>query len=381
MGNHLTAQVRLEHEVYYPGNVVRGEATIKVDKPLKCIAARIMCRGFERAVVVNHSNEMIYNVFEDTVFYKETLTLFGHTTKDPDASPVEIPPGVYTYPFAFQLPMHLPESLHTANWTSGGAEVKYQVIAYAKLDKDLVDEGHHDFQVVVPINKRDIVASPPVDATATVKLTKFFMDKGACDFTVSLPRSIYAADDTIEGEIVIDNTNGRIAVKNPNVSLRATCESHVTERQSCVPGGIRAVSVAKPLATQHVPLSVKPGFTNNLQFKIKLPHTVPHPSYPARGCHITQVHHVIVGLEGRQVQLPIHIAHCADEENRFAYCPIEDVAHKPDFRDVEHAYTEPTGYAASPCEVLKPPASLRPQHTPTAKTPQAVGNGQLHADH
>uniref|UniRef100_A0A7S1LKL3 Arrestin-like N-terminal domain-containing protein n=1 Tax=Neobodo designis TaxID=312471 RepID=A0A7S1LKL3_NEODS len=381
MGNHLTAQVRLEHEVYYPGNVVRGEATIKVDKPLKCIAARIMCRGFERAVVVNHSNEMIYNVFEDTVFYKETLTLFGHTTKDPDASPVEIPPGVYTYPFAFQLPMHLPESLHTANWTSGGAEVKYQVIAYAKLDKDLVDEGHHDFQVVVPINKRDIVASPPVDATATVKLTKFFMDKGACDFTVSLPRSIYAADDTIEGEIVIDNTNGHMPVDHPRLSLALTCDVKISEAESGVAGGLRGVAVERPLVTTRAVVTIARGKTGTVPFAIRLPHTIPSASYPARGVNMRLMHVLTVELAGAEVKVPIHIAHCADEENRFAYCPIEDVAHKPDFRDVEHAYTEPTGYAASPCEVLKPPASLRPQHTPTAKTPQAVGNGQLHADH
>ena len=381
MGNHFAAEVHLEHEVYYPGNVVRGEATINVDKPMKCIAARIMCRGLERALVVRQMGEYTHSVSEDTVFYKETLTLFGHPTKDPDATPVEIPPGVYTYPFAFQLPMHLPESLHTANWSSGGAEVKYQVIAYAKLSDDLVDEGHHDFHVVVPINRKDALAAPPVDATATAKLTKFFMDKGHCDFTVSLPRSIYAADDAIEGTIAIDNTHGQIDVDHPKVSLRLHCDAHVSERMSGVPGGLRGVSEEKAVQSKKIVAIVANGKTKTVPFKIVLPHVLSNVSYPAKGCKVDLEHRLRVELAGKAVEMPIHIAHCADEENRFAFCPLGDVTHKPEHRDTEHAYATPEGYAGSPCEALKPPAGLAPQASPVALTPQAVGTGQLHATH
>jgi len=381
MGNHFAAEVSLEHEVYYPGNVVRGEATIKIDKPMSCIAARIMCRGLERAVVVRQTGEYVHSVNEDTVFFKDTLTLFGHPTKDADATPVEVPPGVYTYPFAFQLPMHLPESLHTAHWQDGGAEVKYQVITYAKLEENLVDEGHHDFTVVVPINKRDVLASPAVEAAGTAKLTRFFMDKGSCDFKVSLPRSLYAADDVIEGEVSIDNTNGQIDVDHPKVGLRSQCDVFVSERCSGVPGGMRGCSLDKAIASKKLIAIVANGKSKVVPFKISLPHTLLNTSYPARGCNVQLSHVLTVELAGKRIQVPIHVAHCADEQNRFAFCPLGDVTHKPDYKDTEHAYVAPAGYVASPCEAMQPPASLKPQGTPEALTPQAVGNGQMHASH
>jgi len=379
MGNHFAAEVRLEHEVYYPGNVVRGEATIKVDKPLKCIAARIMCRGFERAVVVNHSNEMIYNVFEDTVFYKETLTLFGHSMRDAATDPVEIPPGVYTYPFAFELPMHLPESTHTSDWASGGVDIRYQVITYAKIDKDRIEEGHHDFTVVVPINKRDMLASAPIEESATAELRHLFKDKGVCEFALSLPRRIYAADDVVEADIAIDNTLGLMDVEQMRVSLKLHCDVALSERASGIACGQHESWRAGALVVKRVAAMVPQGKTKMIALRFTLPHTVPTPSYPDRGACVRLAHILTVEIAGAKLKVPIHIAHCADDENRFEFCPLGVIAHKPDNQDMEYAYIAPPGYAASPCEGLHPPDSLPKQPPPTPQTPQAVGTGQLHA--
>jgi len=382
MGNHFAAEVHLEHEVYYPGNVVRGEATIKVDKATPCIAARITCRGLERAVVVKCGTDATQkSMYEDTVFYQETLTLFGHPTKDPDITPVEIPPGVYTYPFAFRLPMQLPESFHAADWSQGGGEVQYHVITYAKMSAHVIDESHHSFTVVVPINRKDQLSSPPVRGTATAVLTRQFARKGECEFTVSLPHTIYAADDTIEGEIAVDNTSGQMDIDHVRVSLRLHCDASISEACSGVEDGLRGSSKAKPLICRVVPLPVRAGKTKAVPLRIHLPHTLPSVSYPAHGCRVVLVHMLAVELARDVIELPIYIAHCADEENRFAFCPVDEPTHKPEYRDTEHAYAVPEGYAASPCEALAPPATLDPPPSLRALTPQAVGNGQMHAEH
>jgi hypothetical protein len=277
--------------------------------------------------------------------------------------------------------MHLPESLHSANWTAGGAEIKYQVIAYAKLDKDLVDEGHHDFTVVVPINKQDMLKAPPVEASATAKLTKFFMDKGSCDFKVSLPRSLYAADDVIAGELFIDNTNGQIDVCGPKIGVKSEIDVAVSERCSGVTGGIRGCNIDKALSSKKLDAVVPHGQTKAVPFKVSLPHTLPMTSYPAHGCNVLLTHLLTAEVAGKTVQVPIHLAHCADEQNRFEFIPMNQITHKPHYKDTEHAYVAPAGYVASPCEAMQPPASLKPQEPPVAVTPQAVGNGQLHATH
>jgi len=393
MGNHLTAQVRLEHEVYYPGNVVRGEAIVHVGQhePVKCVAARIMCWGAERCFAITSGGEdsFTHNVHNDTVFYKDTLTLFGHSVKDHDDTAVEIPPGTYTYPFAFELPTTAFASLHTASCQCGGAQIKYEVVAFVKYDAHRNDAVRRAFTVVVPISKRDMLASAPVNATATATVTKFSVVMAKSDVTVTLPRSIYAAGETIEGEIAIDNRQGETDVSTVRIALSYRCEVAIVAKKSMTAGAHERPEPPKdaeshfvirdsPVVVLELPMVVEHGRQAAAPFAVPLPHAMPAVSYPARGQHLAVAHVMRFDVHGAKIKIPIHIAHCADGNNRFAFRPLDAPVAPAELHDTEHAYTVPDDYIAMPCRSLEPPAGLEKQPRPHASAPQAVGTGELH---
>ena len=379
MGNHFTSEVKLEHDVYYPGNVVRGTATIHFEKPTSCIAGRIMCRGLERSVVIRNTGEYAHPISQDVVFYKETLTLFGHKTHDADLTPVEVPAGTYTYPFAFELPMHLPGSLHMTNWSWGGAEIKYAVIAYVKIDQDKIDEGHSEFTVIVPVNEKDALESRPVENSATVKLRSFLTDKGTCEAKVSLQRSLFAADDTIEGTVDFDNSNGQADISHFQVAVQCRCTSFVDAKHSGTEEGLHGGAYADPIAKKKLHCTVTKGDIGRASFALRLPHTVTFASYPSRGLRVVLQHEVVVEINSTKIVVPVYIAHCKDDQNRFAFCPHTEPCHRPDRADFEHAYQVPEGYASELCNAVAPPQGLTPQPAVKQQTPQATGVGMLHS--
>lgn len=373
MGNQIASEVKLEHHVYYPGNVVRGTATIRFERPTPCVAARIVCRGLERAICVKEGAE---HVHQDAVVHHETLTLFGHATEDQDATPVEVPAGTYTYPFEFKLPMHLPSSIHLSNWMSGGVEVKYTVSAYIRYSKDHVGEGHADFAVLAPINQKNLLESQPAMTTDAVRLTSLLTHKGTCEVTIKTERSLYAADETIKGSIRLDNTRGEIDVNNVFVTLLCVAETNVDRKLANLMYDLAGGACADPVIRAKIPCHVPAGSHLDVALTIKLPHVIQYASYPARGVHMKLRHDLLFEVAGKRIDLPINIAHCYDPQNRFAFIPLDQVTHKPEDHTHEYKYAPPADHPGSPAG-LNPPATLPSQPTPAEETPQAHGTGSL----
>lgn len=381
MGNHITAHVKLEHDVYFPGNVVRGEATIKLDHDTECIAGRISCRGIERAVTLQQAADYYYPVSQDTVFYKETLTLFGHKVGDKDATPVKVSKGTFTYPFAFQLPMTLPSSLHHTSWSHGGLEIKYTVVAYLKFGHGKVDEGHHEFTVVAPLNRRDQLQSPPLQQARGLELHRLFGHKGHCDFRASVTHSLYAAGDMVEGEVSVNNTDGDCTVEWVKATVHLNSEGTIVPTDDQL-HNTTVANASPPIARITIPVHAAPGKVVKAPFVIKLPQSIPQPSYPAQAVHVKTVHQICFDVDGgvgkHHVVLPVHIAATADPRNRFAFVQNDvPCGRNPAQAETEHPYAAPEGFNATPCPGLAPPEGLTPQAPPQPQTPQAVGDGHI----
>lgn len=311
MGTSASAEVKLSHDVYYPGNVVEGVATLKVTDVTKMVAARIRCVGKEEASATVVAPNYTQRHTGSTVFMEETLTLFGPIPGDPDVEQHTLQVGHYKYPFKFELPMHLPGS--TRLWDANcGVNVRYFVEARIKKTGNETHEFQQEFIVVVPINKADLDRPGPT-AHKKVALSTFLHDQGTAELALASKRRFFAGGgDKLETELTIDNTNGKILIDHVNVDLYARVDWALPEYSNET-----GAAFGDPMVRMKLACEVKPGEKVTFPVAVPLPNTIGLPSYPAKGSHYYYRHELALkpAHSSEAVVLPLHIAHSASKDN------------------------------------------------------------------
>jgi len=362
MGTTASAEVTLKHDVYYPGNVVEGVATIKVTDVTKIVASRIRCVGVEEATATVVAPNFTQRHAGTTTFFEETLTLFGPVPGDPDVEQHTLQVGHYKYPFAFELPMHLPGS--TRLWDAqAGVNIRYFVEARLKKTGDETHEFKHDFVVVVPINKKDLDRPGPT-AHKKVSVSHFLHDHGSSELTLASKRRFFAGGgDKIEMDLTIDNTHCTMATDTVNIEVYARVDWALPEYQN-----ESGAAFGDSLLKMRLGVEVPAGKKVTMPVVIPLPNTIHLPSYPAKGSHFYYRHEVSVKPHhaNEAIVLPIHIAHSASADNAFEFIPNDKNCEVPLHRK-PYVYTPWDG-----TKLHWEPPKGEPQPRPVAKTPAAL---------
>ena len=140
--------VHLKHQVVYPGNLVEGFVEIVASGPIDFTAVRVKICGKEKIICRRNESRgtgrfdeqgfeiresYVATYAESVVVHKHLLTLAGHMKYNPIKLPSFImPPGRYTYPFAFQLPTTVPPSF-AKRADDDEADILYYVNAYVDI--------------------------------------------------------------------------------------------------------------------------------------------------------------------------------------------------------------------------------------------------------
>jgi hypothetical protein len=290
----------LRHSVLYPGNVLEGVVELRVDGYIDFTAVRIKVTGKERVHIRRERSgpnpddpPVVENYRESCVVYKQLVTLAGAMKTMPGGFSGQMPPGVYYYPFAIQLPTNIPPSF-SKRVTDDYAEILYYLKAYVDIPmgRDAVHRAHFTVVRPMPISQHAEMAPVNVDKVFDVTCC-CCIDKGKVHAILHMDRTLIAIDrDNLTVCCDIDNSRGQEPVKSLEISLinnltykadyvteknRVVAGKHFLERE--IPPGQKArIAGVIPL-----PRNIVPSLTTfNLQsdYKITIEMNIPWASDP-----------------------------------------------------------------------------------------------------
>lgn len=234
VGNNVRVTTHLRHQVFYPGNVVEGFVEVQVSAPTPFRAIRVRLCGKEYVHVERHQQVPEYTPpgepqrYRDIVIkheskhaiYNRLVTLAGSMKTAPTAYESVLPPGTFYYPFAFQLPRHLPASF-SRKISDDSAEIQYYVKAYVDIPSGRDGVHRALFRVLRPLPISQYAQAAPFNFAHTFDVTCCCcISKGKVGIRLFMNRTIIALDrDTLQVFCDVDNTMGEEPVESLHISL------------------------------------------------------------------------------------------------------------------------------------------------------------------
>ena len=250
----MNIKTNLKNHVFFPGNVVEGFVEITTTSDISMVAVRCKATGKEKVVCRRRRKQgkrhYTETCRESHPFYKQLITLAGQMKSSGQRQSIEVPPGQYTYPFAFQLPMDIPASFAKSAGDDYAAVV-YYVKAYVDIPYGRDAVSKQLITVIKPMPMRQWVHHAPchVESTWDVKMC-CCIDKGTVKGRIFMDRSMIAIDrDNLVVCADIDNTNGKEPVNALEVSLINFLKykaKHMTERNRVREGHVFIRNVQIP---------------------------------------------------------------------------------------------------------------------------------------
>ena len=233
----IKTSVYLKHSVVFPGNIVEGYVQIVNDSSssIEFVAIRAKLTGKEKVRLEEnfqgHENDFTQDghqqraakkIYEEThVYHKHLLTLAGHMKQTGQRSPsFQLPPGKYTYPFAFQLPSNVPASFEQQDHDTKGL-IQYYVKAYVDIPggRDASAKQHFTVLSAMPATQHDQQAGNfTQDKQFDVSCCCF--SKGSVSARIYCTRTTVAVDrDQLLVCADVNNQAGEEPVNGMDVSL------------------------------------------------------------------------------------------------------------------------------------------------------------------
>ena len=308
---------------YSPGSVVEGSLEVSVDKP----------QDYDRVIValwggasVRWTENRGSGENQSTITYKYSETFFNPQIKvwKAEASPTgQLPIGVHTFPFSFNLPQDTPSSFHTVI-----GQIKYAIEAkiMPKGNVNSLFQINHAIKALLKVENRtprtDILRlySEPVTASKTKRLKFLFLERGSISATVNLPRTSFSPGEVIPITVDMCNESSKkitiaFVLKRRDVftSFERTGSERSYERKKIVDNVI-----AKTLSSPIMPGATVTFVENNVIVPINAATTI-------RDCScisaeytlevIIRIHYYLLGVFvwslDQSVRIPLAIAYGA----------------------------------------------------------------------
>ncbi|KAK7194943.1 Arrestin (or S-antigen), N-terminal domain containing protein [Novymonas esmeraldas] len=102
--------LQCETDTLTPGTVFSGVLIVDVHEKLRFTALRVRLRGREESYVRRRRKHGSHRVYRFFTHLEQLITLFGSSKEAASRSEAQLEPGTYSYPFSFNVPMHIPPS-------------------------------------------------------------------------------------------------------------------------------------------------------------------------------------------------------------------------------------------------------------------------------
>jgi hypothetical protein len=222
-------QIRLRQQTFFPGNIVEGVVELAVHKSLPYCGIRLKFVGKETVRLAKEVKQPIeydamgraipstkepktISTHESFVYTKTLITLAGDLKRQADVEGAlykgehkfDLPPGRYSYPFAWQLPKNIPGSFSKTVGLDV-AEIVFYIKAYVARpggDREVTKKVF--INIVRAIPKSQWIPPSPfsVDKVFTVSVC-CCVKQGSVACKLSLPRTLLAMErDNLE--LVVD---------------------------------------------------------------------------------------------------------------------------------------------------------------------------------
>jgi hypothetical protein len=135
-------QLEVERQAYYPGEIVRGRVHFTPRKDLSCVGVYVRFKGYEHSAWENEdaavsidpntaavTTQALVHSGKRKHIFKFVKTLWGNTWGQSNKK-VKLKAQTYSWPFAFELPKHIPPSLE---YRKGRVRIEYVVKAHVKV--------------------------------------------------------------------------------------------------------------------------------------------------------------------------------------------------------------------------------------------------------
>ncbi|XP_058809353.1 arrestin domain-containing protein 3-like isoform X6 [Phymastichus coffea] len=200
MDNISEFDIKLEKEVYYAGETIRGHVILHTSENFKLRSMRLAVRGQAHAewkVLVSGERR---NVKDDQYFVDERTVVWGQESSE---GPIPIlPRGKHQFPFAFQLP----ESALPCSFESRTGYIRYYVKATVDRPYASPPQGLKYFTLLGPhIDCMDEQYLKPVLGREVRTSCCFCCRRNPVELSAQLERSAYVCGESIKLRASIDN--------------------------------------------------------------------------------------------------------------------------------------------------------------------------------
>ncbi|XP_058809349.1 arrestin domain-containing protein 3-like isoform X2 [Phymastichus coffea] len=199
MDNISEFDIKLEKEVYYAGETIRGHVILHTSENFKLRSMRLAVRGQAHAewkVLVSGERR---NVKDDQYFVDERTVVWGQESSE---GPIPIlPRGKHQFPFAFQLP----ESALPCSFESRTGYIRYYVKATVDRPYASPPQGLKYFTLLGPhIDCMDEQYLPVLGREVRTSCC-FCCRRNPVELSAQLERSAYVCGESIKLRASIDN--------------------------------------------------------------------------------------------------------------------------------------------------------------------------------
>eukprot|EP00029_Vermamoeba_vermiformis_P005005 TRINITY_DN1615_c0_g1_i1.p1 TRINITY_DN1615_c0_g1~~TRINITY_DN1615_c0_g1_i1.p1 ORF type:complete len:910 (+),score=183.50 TRINITY_DN1615_c0_g1_i1:81-2810(+) len=135
-------QLEVERNAYYPGEIVRGRVHFTPRKDLSCVGVYVRFKGYEHSAWENEdaavtidpntaavTTQALVHSGKRKHIFKFVKTLWGNTWGQSNKK-IKLKAQSYSWPFAFELPRHIPPSLE---YKKGRVRIEYVLKAHVKV--------------------------------------------------------------------------------------------------------------------------------------------------------------------------------------------------------------------------------------------------------
>jgi hypothetical protein len=184
--------VELERQFFLPGEVVKGQVHLTIDKPVKARKIWLDVEGLEETSITDGAGKSSSTYYERNSMIENKILL--HRPEGEEHT--ELEPGKYTFKFEFTIPKKALPSYRGRN-----AKITYSLNARVDVPKWLDIVEKKDFHVVR--NRDDIRSYERPSHFQSDNYLNLEDDKPG--FFVELPRIAFIAGKSIEGTITLCN--------------------------------------------------------------------------------------------------------------------------------------------------------------------------------
>jgi hypothetical protein len=282
-------------------------------------AIRVKLVGREYATIrdpIQTERSSCHYYHESCVFFKELVTLAGCMKYGNRQEPWTIEPGIYSYPFAFQLPLHgLPPSFYVEcddDDDYGG--VFYEVKAYVDIPYGKNAISRAPFTVIRPLRLDQWMQPGPVTQD------RYFDISMCCCVNKGKNATRFYMDRTL---IAIDRDKLVVCADVDNTQCKEPVEAIVVSLQQCIHLSAHHMteSCKRSVGRVTVKQRIEAGARGRIVGTLELPHTETTPSAATR--HVKSSYVVNIELDIPWASDPCHefnvvVGQSVDETNTVA---------------------------------------------------------------